>query len=236
MPPAADLLWAMGDKSVPNDGFTQQRVFPLVSCKVKDCFVSFISQEHTVRGRRDGATLCRRPGMGLCLVLLVCYKQNVILSLLVLQEQQAQADLAATSDSSLPPASSADVEARSEQLQDLSLAATSSDSAADTAAAAANGESDTGDAATPSAAGAAAAGQPASMDALLEAAVLAGLRQTTNAELPMQTGDFYTKKMLAFKPEGAHSSSAPHALPERCKGWCSRRSCMPIRCMSSDGN
>ncbi len=29
--PCADLLWAMGDKSVPNDGFTAQRIFPLVS-------------------------------------------------------------------------------------------------------------------------------------------------------------------------------------------------------------
>ncbi|GAB4820011.1 hypothetical protein N2152v2_007057 [Parachlorella kessleri] len=140
-----DLLWAMGDKSVPNDGFTQQRVFPL--------------------------------------------------------EQQAQAEAAPEPDSSLSPAGDAVVEAGAEQLQDLSLSA-AGDSAADTAAPAANVESEAGDTTAPSAAGGAAAGQPASMDALLEAAVLAGLRQTTNAELPMQTGDFYTKKMLAFKPEG----------------------------------
>ena len=41
-----------------------------------------------------------------------------------------------------------------------------------------------------------------SMDALLEAAVLAGLHTLKTAELPIQTGDFYTKHMVPGRPEG----------------------------------
>jgi hypothetical protein len=41
------------------------------------------------------------------------------------------------------------------------------------------------------------------MDELLEAAVLAGLLTLKNADLPIQTGDFYTKHMIPAKPEGA---------------------------------
>ncbi len=40
------------------------------------------------------------------------------------------------------------------------------------------------------------------IDPLLEAAVLGGLKSVTNAELPLQFGDFYQKHMLPLRPEG----------------------------------
>jgi translation initiation factor 2D len=39
------------------------------------------------------------------------------------------------------------------------------------------------------------------IDPLIEAAVLGGLKSVTNAELPLQLGDFYQKHMLPLKPE-----------------------------------
>ncbi|KAL4514187.1 hypothetical protein Ndes2437B_g04160 [Nannochloris sp. 'desiccata'] len=40
------------------------------------------------------------------------------------------------------------------------------------------------------------------IDPLLEAAVLGGLKSVTNAELPLQFGDFYQKHILPLRPEG----------------------------------
>jgi hypothetical protein len=149
-----------------------------------------------------------------------------MLALLVCQQAQP-AEGTATLDGASPAAAAEPdaAVAAAGQLEGLSLSNGEPDAAA---AGSAAGQADAAAAGGAGSAGAGGegagvgTGAPApSMDALLEAAVVAGLRQTTNAELPMQTGDFYTKKMLACKPEGGqkwrHRSGVRVAAAKRAQ-------------------
>jgi translation initiation factor 2D len=129
----SDLLWQMGDKAPPNDGFTPARIFPL-------------------------------------------------------EQPEAAAAPAAPGEPGAPTGGAG--EAAAAQLGGLQLeeggeAAAAAD-AAPSSAAAAPDAAQAGEA-VPAAAGPDGGGA-VDMDALLEAAVLAGLQTLKNAELPIQTG------------------------------------------------
>ncbi|EFN52364.1 hypothetical protein CHLNCDRAFT_138791 [Chlorella variabilis] len=142
-----DLLWQMGDKALPNEGFTASRILPVVP----------VEGEAAAEG--GAAAAAAADG-----------------------EQGAAA-------------------AAADQLGGLQLAEGSSAAAAQGRdAAAAAGEAAAG-AAGPGP-GPAGGGATLDMDAILEAAVLAGLHSLKSADLPIQTGDFYTKHMIPAKPEG----------------------------------
>ncbi|KAL4422679.1 hypothetical protein ABPG75_008876 [Micractinium tetrahymenae] len=142
-----DLLWALGDKSAPNEGFTPTRIFPLAAPE----------GEGPAGGEGEAAAAADAPAEG----------------------------------------AAAAAAAAAEQLGGLQLGGQGGGEAAQAAG------SEGGEAVAAAEAGAAApAGGAASMDALLEAAVLAGLQTLKNADLPIQCGDFYTKHMLPARPEG----------------------------------
>ena len=140
---SGDLLWQLGDKAPPNDGFTAARIFPTQA------------------------------------------------AIAAAEAAAAAGDAAAGGEGGAGSSGAAEAAGEAaEQLGGLQLGAASS-----------SVEGEGGGAAA--AAGAAGApGGALDMDALLEAAVLAGLHALKNADLPIQAGDFYTKFMVPAKPEG----------------------------------
>jgi translation initiation factor 2D len=144
-----DLLWQMGDKAAPNEGFTASRINPTEAAEAE---AAGAAQEGDDAAAAAGAAAAREPGAA------------------------AAAAGAAT------------------QLGSLQLTEEGGNSSVKPAeGVAAAGTSNGGDAAAAAA---------IDMDALLEAAVLAGLQNLKTADLPIQTSDFYTKHMLPAKPEG----------------------------------
>lgn len=141
---AGDLLWQLGDKAPPNDGFTAARIFP--------------TQAALAAAEAAAAGTAAAGGEG---------------------------------GSSSSGAADAPGEA-AEQLGGLQLGQGGG-----------SAEAEGGEAA----AAAGAAGGALDMDALLDAAVLAGLQALKNADLPIQAGDFYTKFMVPAKPEGEEQPS-----------------------------
>lgn len=160
-----DLLWQMGDKSPPNEGFTSSRIFPLAAPE----------------GEAPGAAAASAAAAA--------------------GEEGAGAGAGGEAGAAGEAA---------QRLGGLQLGAEGGTADGSSggggggstgAAAAAEGNGGGSGSAAP-AGGAGGAGAGADMDALLEAAVLAGLQTLKNADLPIQAGDFYTKHMLAARPEG----------------------------------
>ncbi|KAL4852879.1 Eukaryotic translation initiation factor 2D [Chlorella vulgaris] len=154
-----DLLWQMGDKAAPNEGFTASRINPTEAAEAEAAGAAQEGDDAAAAagaapagGEAAGAAAAREPGAA------------------------AAAAGAAT------------------QLGSLQLTEEGGNSSVKPAeGVAAAGTSNGGDAAAAAA---------IDMDALLEAAVLAGLQTLKTADLPIQTSDFYTKHMLPAKPEG----------------------------------
>lgn len=139
--PSGDLLWQLGDKAPPNDGFTAARIFPTQAAIAA-------AEAAAAAGAAAGGGEGDEGGSG-------------------------AADAAGEA---------------AEQLGSLQLGGGGS-----------SAEAEGGEAAAAAVGG---AGGALDMDALLEAAVLAGLQALKNADLPIQAGDFYTKFMVPAKPEG----------------------------------
>ena len=162
-----DLLWALGPKIPPNEGFMSSRIYPM---------------QGEMQNSRDEVDENEIEGDG---------------------GGDYEEGNARKEESSAVGAGSSTAAAVGEKLEGLSLGADDTNMIGSTSIAgiASKDVISNNNGVAPAAEGV----QKISgldMDTLLEAAVLGGLRSLKNAELPIQTSDFYQKHMLPLRPDG----------------------------------